>query len=323
MSHHADGLASMYTNAKKGGGWLCLADLKKLGVLTGGAVAGAVTPQSWDPAVANTLVRLYELLGSRNVDRVATKMAAVLPPSTTLQPRKLALDYFRMRLEDTWGRLRGMRAFGWQPEIEIEGIERVQEARARGRGVILWGMRFSSATAIKQAFYRAGLPLVHVSAEDHGAPSKTKLGVRVVAPMFCRAENPYLAARVQIPLDGSLAYLRRLSRDLRDNACISIFGEHQGIQNIEVSVLGARWQFALGAPSLAWRENSGLLTVYALRLGPYHYRIVLDEEIPVIRDISRKQFAALALEEYARRLERLIVAYPSDWQGWLYQSFGS
>jgi len=313
----------MDANQEKRGGWFCLADLRKLAALTGGAVAAAVTPHRWDPAVANILVRLYVVVASRTVGRVATKMTAVLPPSTTRQPRKLAFDYLRMRLEDMWGRLRGMRRFGWRPEIELEGLERVHEARSRGRGVILWSMRFSSSTAIKQAFHRAGLPLVHLSRQDHGAPSKTKLGVGVVAPMFCRAENPYLAARVQIPLDGSLGYLRELCQRLRENACVSIFGEHEGMQNGEVKILGAGWRFALGAPSLAWLENSVLLTVYPLRVGPYHYRVVVDKEIPVTRTIPRKQFAAQALEEYGRRLERLIVAHPADWQGWLYYRFES
>lgn len=313
----------MHEEQKKAGRWFCLADLRKLAALTGGSVAAAVTPQSLDPAVASSLLRLFGIVASRSVEMVATRMAAVLPPSATREPRKLAFDYFRMRLEDMWGRLRGMRRYGWQPEIEIEGMERVVEARSRGRGVILWSMRFSSSTAIKQAFHRAGLPLVHVSREDHGAPSKTKLGVGVIAPMFCRAENPYLAERVQIPLDGSLGYLDELRQRLRDNACVSIFGEHQGMQNVEVQVLGARQHFALGAPSLAWLENSVLLTVYSLRVGPYQYRVVIDKEIPVTRTIPRKQFAAQAVEEFGRRLERLIVAYPTDWQGWLYHRFES
>lgn len=291
--------------------------------MTGGTVAAALTPQGWDPAIASILVRLYAVAAPRTVDRVATNMAAVLPPSTALQPRKLAADYLRMRLEDMWGRLRGMRRFGWRPEIEIEGLERVREARSRGRGVILWSMRFSSSTAIKQVFHRAGLPLVHVSREDHGARTKTKLGVKVVAPMFCRAENPYLAARVQIPLDGSLGYLRDLRKHLRDNACVSIFGEHEGIQNVEVEILGTRRRFALGAPSLAWLENSVLFTVYPLRVGPCHYRVVIDKEIPVTRTIPRRQFAAQAVEEFGRRLQRLIVAHPADWQGWLYERYSS
>ena len=163
--------------------------------------------------------------------------------------------------------------------------------------------------------------MTHLSREQHGSPSLTRLGVRVVAPLYCRAENPYLAERVRIPLDGSLSYLNRLRGRLRENACVSIFGEHEGRQGAEVEVLGARWRFALGAPSLAWLEGAELLTVYPLRIAPFHYRVVIDEPIAADRSAPRKAFAQQALAEFAERLERLIVAYPAQWQGWLYRSF--
>jgi lauroyl/myristoyl acyltransferase len=183
-------------------------------------------------------------------------------------------------------------------------------------------MRFSSATIIKQAFFQAGLPLTHLSREQHGSPSRTRLGVKIVGPLYCRAENPYLAERVKIPLDGSLGYLNRIRSRLRENACVSIFGEHEGRQSAEVEVLGARWRLALGAPSLAWLEGSELLTVYALRTAPSRYRVVIQEPIVVDRSAPRKVFAARALAQFGERLERLIVAYPGQWQGWSYRSFG-
>jgi lauroyl/myristoyl acyltransferase len=180
-------------------------------------------------------------------------------------------------------------------------------------------MLLSSGTAMKQAFYEAGLPLVHLSREEHGCFTQTTLGVRVVAPFFCRAENPYLAERVQIPLDGSLAYLNTLRRRLQENACVSIFGEHAGRQNGTVEVLGKPWSFALGAPSLAWSEGAALFTVHALRTAPFHYRVIVDPEIPVNRSLPRKIFARQALQEFARRLQRAIERQPGDWQSW---SFG-
>jgi lauroyl/myristoyl acyltransferase len=248
-------------------------------------------------------------------------MERVLPAEACAGPAQLAEEYVLMRLEDMWGRVRGVRRFGWRPRVEIEGLERVRRALDRGYGVILWGMRFASATVIKQGFYQAGLPLVHLSREQHGSPSLTRLGVGFVGPLYCRAENSYLAERVQIPLDGSLGYLKHLRERLRANACVSIFGEHEGRQGAEVEVLGARWRFALGAPSLAWMEGAELLTVYPLRTGPFQYRVVVDEPIAVDRSAPRKEFARQALAEFAARLERLIIAHPAQWQGWFYQTF--
>ena len=179
-------------------------------------------------------------------------------------------------------------------------------------------MRFSSATALKQAFYRAGLPLVHLSRVAHGSSSSTKTGLGLVGPLYCRAENPHLAERIQIPLDGSLGYIHALKRHLHNNRCINIFGEHRGRQNVSATVLGVQRQFALGAPSLAWAEDAALLTVCPLRTGPFRYRVVVEEEMQVDRSIGRKEFARKAVAEFACRLEARIRSAPADWQGWSY-----
>ena len=223
-----------------------------------------------------------------------------------------------MRLEDMLGRVRGIGLRSWRPEIEIEGLEHVRVALSRGRGVVVWSMRFSSATVLKQAFYNAGLPLVHLSRVSHGASSATRMGLGVVAPLYRRAENPYLADRVSIPMNGSVSYINILKRHLRNNLCVNIFGEHRGRQNATAAVLGAPKQFALGAPSLAWAEGAALLTACPLRIGPFKYRVVVGEEIPVDRSISRKDFARRAVAEFAHRLELRIKSAPADWHGWSY-----
>ena len=302
-------------------GLLCLRDVRRLAVLAGGAIAAVFVPQRFDPKVIQFLRAVHRTLFPKALDRLAEKIATALPPNAGRDPRALSEEYTTMRLEDMWGRVRGLRRFGWRPDIEIEGLQHVHEALERGRGVILWSMRFSSTTAIKQALFHAGLPMTHLSRRDHGSPSKTSLGVGIVGPLYCRAENAYLTERVRIPLDGSLGYLNTLRQRLRENGCISIFGEHEGLQSAEVSVLGARWRFALGAPSLAWLEDAQLLTAYALRTAPSRYRVVIEKPIKVDRSLPRKVFATRALEEFAARLERLIIAYPGQWQGWLYRSF--
>jgi lauroyl/myristoyl acyltransferase len=243
-------------------------------------------------------------------------MAGGLPEWSEGRVGELAHGHIRTRMEDIWGSMRSMGLSASPPETELEGCDLVREALRRGHGAILWCMLLSSGLAIKKAFHDVGLPLVHLSREEHGAFTDTRLGVKVVAPFFCRSENVYLAERVQIPLSGSLAYLHTLRRRLRENACVSIVGEHKGRQNGTVEVMGKRWSFALGAPSLAWTEGAALFTVYALRIGSFRYRVVVEPEIPVDQSLPRKVFALRAVEEFARRLEKAIERQPCNWQGW-------
>jgi lauroyl/myristoyl acyltransferase len=261
------------------------------------------------------------LLLAPTVQTLEEKIRRTLLADAQPTPRAIAEQHILMRLEDIWGRLRGMRRFGWRPHIEWEGLERLDDARRDSRGIVLWSMRFSSATVLKQGFYRQGLPFVHLSRVDHGSSTLTTVGLRVAAPIYCRAENCYLKERIRIPVDKSLHYVQTLRERLRSGNLVSIFGEHEGRQNYEAQVLGTTIKLALGAPSLAWLEDASLFTIAPIRVGPFRYRIVVDQAIPVDRAKPRRQFAEQAAQEYARRLQARILQHPADWQGWLYREF--
>jgi lauroyl/myristoyl acyltransferase len=248
-------------------------------------------------------------------------MGRALGKDASFDDAAAARAFWRMRLEDAWGRSRAVRRMAWRPRVRLEGLERLEQALLRGHGAVLWGMRLASATAIKQALYGVGRPLVHLSRAQHGSPTETRLGLGLCAPLYCRAENPYLLERVVIPMDGSPRYLQQLRRRLAENGCVSIFGEHSGRQNVVRPVLTTHLSFAVGAPSLAWSEGAALLTVSAHREAPLAYRVEIDEEIPIDPAIPRKSFAEQAVTEFARRLESKIRRHPSDWQGWAYADY--
>jgi KDO2-lipid IV(A) lauroyltransferase len=242
-----------------------------------------------------------------------------LPSPWTGEPyARLAERHVEGRIEDMWGRVRGMRREGYAPAIEVEGLEHVRGALARGRGCVVWCMRIGSATVIKRGFRESGLPLVHLSRAQHGATTTTKLGIGLVAPLFRRVEDAALAERVQIPLGGSLAYLRVLEQRLAANRCVSIFGEHEGRQSVETAVLGIPRRFALGAPSIAWRTGAGLITAYALRESALRHRVVIEGELTVDRAMPRREFAELAVKRFAKRLEAAVLRHPAEWHGWFY-----
>ena len=294
-------------------------DLRRLGALLIGGAATAVWPARWDPILVESWFRLYRVVGGKTLDRIVSRMERHLPAAPGGEThRALAEHHVRSRIEDMLGRVRGLRRSGYRPAIEIVGVEHLRSALSRGRGAVVWGMRVGSATVMKQGFRDAGFPLVHLSRADHGSLTQTRVGLGVVAPLYRRGEDVLLRERVQIPLSDSLAYLRTVGERLAANQCVSIFGEHPGRQTIEVAVLGLSRRFALGAPSLAWRGNAGLLTAYVLRLGSFRHRLVIEEEIPVDTALPRRRFAERAVHEFAARLERSIRRHPGDWQAWFY-----
>lgn len=293
-------------------------DATRLAKLLSGGLVAALVPNRYDAAAADILLRFYSAARPVKIAELATTMADALSARRSGDWQALAEEHVRMAVEDSWGRFRGIGRPGrWRPTIEFSGEANVRDALELGRGAVIWCMRFSSDTVLKQAFHHAGLPLVHLSLAEHGAwGSRTKLGTSVISPLFTRAENPYLTDRVIIPPSNSLHYLQTLREHLRRNACVSVFGDRTGRQRVEVPFLTGRRKFATGAPSLAWVENCALFPAYVIRTGEFQYRVVIEEPIPVDRSLDRKEFLKKAVEEFAQRMEQLVERYPADWQEW-------
>ncbi len=277
-----------------------------------------ILPRSFDPRLIDITSSLYLRIYSRKVLRLAAKMEQVLvPEGGNNEARRWARQHYRLRIEDGWGRVRGLRHRGWQPRIETEGREHALQSLDQGRGVVFWVMTFGSQPIFEQALSLAGIDLTHLSREEHGAPSMSRFALRVLAPLYVRAETPYLFERIGIPLNGSLGYLNRLKSRLSANGCVSIMGENHSTQNVTTDFFATSASFATGAPALAWRQGSPLLTVFAVQESQLSYRVFIEEPIVADRDAGKNEFVNAAVHRFAQRLQRHIRDYPADWHGWL------
>ena len=228
-----------------------------------------------------------------------------------------------MRIEETWGRIRGMRRRGWRPQLKVTGLKHLREALKHGKGAVLWVKGFCGQAVFKKALWQEGVPLIHLSREQHGAPQETWLGLQFVAPLYCRVEDRYLTERVVIPLDNSLGYLRCLQERLFDNGCVSIMAEHRGRGSVTSTFFAVQAEFATGAPSLAWKCGSVLLPVRTVREGFFNYNVVIEEPIRLDRSEPRKDFVKAAVREFTQRLELHIRERPAEWMGWVAGDFSN
>jgi KDO2-lipid IV(A) lauroyltransferase len=138
----------------------------------------------------------------------------------------------------------------------------------------------------------------------------------VLNPWTLRSENRHLCERVVIPLDGSLAFMRRLREILAGNGILSIAGEHRGRQNVRVAFLGEEAELATGGWNLARSSGAALLPVHAQRCGPGSYRVVIEPPLPVDPDLPRAESARAVVGAFAALLERNVRARPADWERW-------
>lgn len=297
--------------------WVTLRDIPRILSLFLGFVATALVPRRLDGSISNILSVICMAFDRRRIRRIARTIELRLGQQLNgRDPVALARDHYHMRIEDGWGRLRGLHRDGWQPRIEVEGIEHIRHALNAGSGVVLWTTWFCGAVIPKAAMWNSGIPMNHLSRRDHGATSHSALALEILAPLYVRPEARYLKRRILVPLDASLGYMRDLIAVLQAGECLSISGELSGRQSLPVPFLDGTKAFATGAPALAWTCNSALLIVRVLRAGPMAYRVVITP-IELTRNCTRKEFVRAAIGEYASQIEQAIIRYPSDWQGWL------
>jgi len=297
--------------------------LRVAGMLLGYVVT-AVVPRAMDVWMIQTLGNLYSRLRPEKENRLAKRMTATLQHAEigggtgAVVRAEDARRYYPMAFESSWGRVRGLHRRGWAPKVRVTGLEHLEASRARGQGSILWRMSFCSTPVVKRAMWELGIPLVHLSKEQHGAHSDGWVARHMFCPLYRRSEDWYLGERVVIPWDGNpVGAMRTLLKRLsRDNAVVSIFGDSPWKHGHEVGFFDGRATLAMGAPQLADKVGSTLLPTYAVWEGVGEYRVVIEAPIELDESLDKDDRLKRAVETFAGRMEAAVRAHPESWAYW-------
>jgi lauroyl/myristoyl acyltransferase len=293
-----------------------LADFGALFGVAAGYVLTGVVSRRFDRSVLALLLGYVGIPGNPWVRRIEEWMSLVLGDDLPNESfHQHAVSFCCAFREDQWIRARAMHRSAPLIEIELEGAQHLEEAEKNGRGAVLWNLASCSRIVTHMVLQREGVDVVLLSGAVHGATSPvTSFGLRVIAPLRCRVENRFLAERVIIPMSGSLRYMRTLMERLSHNGCVFIEGERVATrQNVHADVFGRSVAFAPGAPGLAWKMGSALLPVHVIREGILQYRVVIQEPIERGDSLEKSDFIARSARQFAHRLERHVLAHPSDW----------
>ncbi|HVR30409.1 MAG TPA: hypothetical protein VMS86_12855, partial [Thermoanaerobaculia bacterium] len=155
------------------------------------------------------------------------------------------LDVFRAaHLEERLQVLKERSSAGWHPPIRLEGEEHLVAARSSGRGALLWVTNAVLAgLVVKKALHAAGHPLHHLSRPSHGF-SATRFGVRWLNPIRTQVEDRYLAERLVLSAETTVACMRRLRTLLEQGEMVSITVGDWARQSVEIPCLGGRVRLA-------------------------------------------------------------------------------
>ena len=276
------------------------------------AVATFVPERNWS-GICKRLETLKHGVGLANVAKVAKglELMGVVPAT-----RENALKVLGTRTEHHVQILREF-LWGWNTPIDVEGVNYLEAARARKKGVILWVAHFAfNSLAVKKGVRASGFMVSHISRPEHGF-SKSRFGIAILNPIRVRTEARYLLDRLVINQASPLPAINRTRQLLHDNGIVSITaGAWEGAVIASVKVAGCLQDLSTGAPRIALIAGSPILPVFCVRDDAAgRMRVIIDKALSVPEGDKLNNLQTYA-QEFADRLSPFVLDYPDQWRDW-------
>ena len=274
-------------------------------------------------ALANTVARIAWMLPTAKRRHLISRIAACLDQSTPTERREIGQRTYRAFWQDTFA-LAGTIQPADARRIRVHGLERLQQALAKGHGALLLETSFLGCRHLAKIVLHAhGMDIVQVHASDHLAgfwsPRDTRVRRDVIRPFLETCERRFVQEIVHVSrVDPSLAFTRRLMRVLQDNRVLCLSGEGRiGRKMVLLPFLGEARQFVTGAMSLAKHSGAPLLPLFCWRDDDGQLTLVIEPPIDVEGHARAAETGAAA---YVRLLERYVRQSPGEYYGWHIQS---
>jgi KDO2-lipid IV(A) lauroyltransferase len=184
--------------------------------------------------------------------------------------------------------------------VQVNGFENLENARARGKGVVFITAHFGNLDIVGQTFairgYKVTTPAEHVKPEI--------LYQRIVST---RASKGLTI----IPVDGPLL---SLVRALKKNEIVGLAADLDVTKSgIVVNFFDAPARLPDGHVQLALRTGAALLPAFSLRLPDNTFAAFAEPAIALKNTGNFDGDVRAGVEQVARVLEKWIGQYPEQW----------
>ena len=218
--------------------------------------------------------------------------------------RRVFLNIGRNLAEIVWVAARPERCDGL---VTFEGLENLEAARARGRGVVLVSGHAGSWELMAAAIVRHGLPL-SVIARRTSQESVSRFVLRVRERLG-----------VQTVLRGSSAAARTVLRTLRaGDGLASLIDQDVRVKGVVVDFFGRPALTPTGPISLALRAGSPLVYFITWRLPGGTHRVRFDPPIEMERTGDTAAIVERNTAAFTLWLEERIREHPDQWM-WIHR----
>ncbi len=191
----------------------------------------------------------------------------------------------------------------------VQGVEHIQAALERGKGVILLTAHLGNWELVGGRLALEGFP-VNVIARaqrdttltDYISRTRESIGLRVY-----HRENSVKACLLA----------------LRNNEIVAmLLDQNAGDDGVFVDFFGHQASSAAGAAVFALRTDAAVLPAFAVRRPDDTHAMIVDPPVPLVRTDDQKQDIVTNTARYQKIIEEKVRAYPEQWF-WLHKRWKS
>jgi KDO2-lipid IV(A) lauroyltransferase len=202
---------------------------------------------------------------------------------------------------------------------DLQGVEHIQQALEKGKGVILWESSFfGRRVTAKRILYENGFSVSQIHNEHHtGGFSNchTWISKHLIQPFFESCEEPFVREIIYLRSD-SFAFIRVFAERLKHNGIICVSADGAGGHKfITVDFRGRTDAFSTGMISLARLSGATILPVFCVQQGN-RPRVIIESPIGIEQGADRERTAERSISQYVHLLETYTTRYPAQYRHW-------
>ena len=224
-------------------------------------------------------------------------------PATRKGLAKGVQEHFAKNLTDCFWQLRDPDHA--RATITVEGLEKLDAALARGKGVIALGAHIGNFVLVGTRLGAEGYPFSTL----FRLPSDNRIKDAIVRRLSLYRQRV-------IPSQPRRLAVRRVVEALKRNEIVFILGDNLKRGKVDAFFFGQRVPSPRGPVSLALRSGAALVPMYMIRNYQGDLHLVIEPEVLLIRDGNIYEDVSGNTRRIVEYLEKLIARYPDQWN-WL------
>lgn len=184
----------------------------------------------------------------------------------------------------------------------VEGLQHLKTAFGRGRGVIGLTAHLGNFTLLGSKLNSLGIPNTAIMRQLKD--QKLEKLLSTIRGDFKQQWIPKLP--VSRAIRESIAWLRQ-------GRLLMLYMDQRSGRGIKVDFMGIPTYTPTGAAVFALKTEAAVLPIVNVQDTSGYYKLIIGEEIPVIRTGRHKQDVAANTLRFNQAIERYIRLYPDQW----------